>query len=68
MNIKEVAARAGLPPKTIRYYEDIGLIRPRRSANGYRSFAEADAYIWHTSPDRLEPVPQVARVALGGDA
>jgi Cu(I)-responsive transcriptional regulator len=43
MNIKEVAARAGLPPKTIRYYEDIGLIRPRRSANGYRSFAEADA-------------------------
>lgn len=42
MNIKEVAARAGLPAKTIRYYEDIGLIRPRRSANGYRSFAEAD--------------------------
>lgn len=43
MNIKEVAARAGLPPKTIRYYEDIGLIRPKRAANGYRSFADADA-------------------------
>lgn len=28
------------------------------------SFAEADAYVWHVSPDRLEPVPQVARVAL----
>ena len=28
------------------------------------SFAEADAYIWHTGPDRLEPVPRVARVAL----
>ena len=27
MNIKEVAARAGLPAKTIRYYEEIGLIR-----------------------------------------
>ena len=43
MNIKEVAARAGLPPKTIRYYEEIGLIRPKRAANGYRSFAAADA-------------------------
>lgn len=43
MNIKEVATRAGLPAKTIRYYEEIGLIRPRRSANGYRSFAESDA-------------------------
>lgn len=42
MNIKEVAAQAGLPAKTIRYYEDIGLIRPRRAANGYRSFAPTD--------------------------
>ena len=28
------------------------------------SFAEADAYVWHTRPDRLEPVPQVSRVGL----
>ena len=28
------------------------------------SFAEADAYVWHTAPDRLEAVPRVARVAL----
>jgi Cu(I)-responsive transcriptional regulator len=41
MNIGDVAERCGLPPKTIRYYEDIGLIRPDRSANGYRSFREA---------------------------
>ncbi|KEO56312.1 ATP-binding protein [Thioclava pacifica] len=27
-------------------------------------FATADAFIWHTSPDRLEPVAQVARVDL----
>jgi Cu(I)-responsive transcriptional regulator len=44
MNIAEVASRAGLPPKTIRYYEEIGLIRPRRQANGYRAFAEADLH------------------------
>ena len=28
------------------------------------SFAEADAYIWHTAPDRLEPVAKVNRVEL----
>jgi Cu(I)-responsive transcriptional regulator len=38
MNIKEVATRTGLPAKTIRYYEDIGLVTPGRAENGYRSF------------------------------
>ncbi|OWY01397.1 ATP-binding protein [Thioclava sp. IC9] len=27
-------------------------------------FASANAFIWHTAPDRLEPVPQVNRVDL----
>lgn len=44
MNIGEIAARTGLPAKTIRYYEEIGLIAPRRGANGYRSFTETDAH------------------------
>ncbi len=44
MNIGEVAERAGLPPKTIRYYEDIGLVKPLRGANGYRSFRESDMH------------------------
>ncbi len=44
MNISEVAERADLPPKTIRYYEDIGLIKPRRGANGYRVFSDSDAH------------------------
>lgn len=43
MNIKEAAARAGLPAKTLRYYEEIGLIRPKRGANGYRHFSDSDA-------------------------
>ena len=42
MNIGDVAERSGLPAKTIRYYEDIGLVRPARGDNGYRSFAERD--------------------------
>lgn len=44
MNIGQVAERSGLPPKTIRYYEDIGLIRPARSENGYRAFQDTDLH------------------------
>ncbi|MEO1681556.1 MAG: Cu(I)-responsive transcriptional regulator [Pseudomonadota bacterium] len=42
MNISKVAARAGLPPKTIRYYEEIGLLKPERGENGYRVFDARD--------------------------
>lgn len=32
-----------MPPKTIRFYEEIGVVRPAaRSANGYRQFSETD--------------------------
>ena len=44
MIIGDVAEKSGLPPKTIRYYEDIGLITPQRSANGYRSFRATDLH------------------------
>ena len=44
MNISEAATRAGLPPKTIRYYEEIGLVRPMRGENGYRRFRESDVH------------------------
>ena len=44
MNIGEVSGATGLPAKTIRYYEDIGLVTPARGANGYRVFAAADAH------------------------
>lgn len=44
MNISEVGKRAGLPPKTIRFYEEIGLILPRRDTNGYRIFSESDLH------------------------
>ena len=40
MNIGQASASSGLPAKTIRYYEDIGLISPDRSDNGYRDFSE----------------------------
>ncbi|PIP97046.1 MAG: Cu(I)-responsive transcriptional regulator [Rhodobacterales bacterium CG18_big_fil_WC_8_21_14_2_50_71_9] len=42
MTIGEAAAASNLALKTIRYYEEIGLVRPRRGLNGYRDFSEAE--------------------------
>jgi len=42
MNIGAASEQSGLPVKTIRYYEDIGLVRPARSENGYREFLDND--------------------------
>lgn len=44
MNIGEAKAFSGLPVKTIRYYEDIGLVLPARLPNGYRNFADEDVH------------------------
>ena len=43
MQIKQLAARANVSPKTIRYYESIGVLpEPQRSTNGYRDYQETD--------------------------
>ncbi len=43
MQMKTFAQQANLSPKTIRYYEEIGLLPPpQRLANGYRDYNEAD--------------------------
>lgn len=36
MNIGDVSDLSGLPAKAIRYYEDIGLLKPGRAGNAYR--------------------------------
>jgi DNA-binding transcriptional MerR regulator len=43
LRIGELAAELGVNPKTIRYYEDIGVLpQPPRTPAGYRMYASAD--------------------------
>ena len=44
MNIGQAATKSALPPKTIRYYEDIALIKPARAENGYRDYSADDVH------------------------
>lgn len=61
MRIGELAKKAGVNPKTIRYYEEIGLLPPApRTESGYRQYANKDA-------ERLEFIrsAKALGVALG---
>ena len=43
MNIGKAADLSGLTVKTVRYYSDIGIIKPHINHNtGYRDFSESD--------------------------
>ena len=43
MNIGKAAKRSGLTVKTVRYYSDIGIIKPQiYPETGYRDFSESD--------------------------
>jgi DNA-binding transcriptional MerR regulator len=44
LRIGELAERAGTTPRTVRYYEEIGLLEPRedRGAGQHRTYTEAD--------------------------
>ncbi|SDK76849.1 DNA-binding transcriptional regulator, MerR family [Arthrobacter sp. ov407] len=40
MRIGELSKRSGVPARMLRYYEEQGLVTPRRLDNGYRSYDE----------------------------
>lgn len=44
MNIGTATEMTKLPAKTIRYYDDISLIKPARAKNGYRNYSQTDVH------------------------
>ncbi len=44
MNIGRAAELTNLPAKTIRFYEEIELIKPSRASNGYRDYSDDDIH------------------------
>lgn len=43
MTIGQASASSGVPPKTIRFYEELGLVKPaERFANRYRAYDESN--------------------------
>lgn len=58
MRIGQLAARTGIPTKTIRYYEGIGVLpSPARTPSGYRDYDE-------TAADRLLFIRAAQRAGL----
>ncbi|MCY4435938.1 MAG: MerR family transcriptional regulator [Chloroflexi bacterium] len=56
LQIGEVAEQLGLTPRTLRYYEEIGLLAPpSRMEGGFRLYSAADI-------DRLENIVQLKRL------
>ncbi|MCK9894814.1 MerR family transcriptional regulator [Frankia sp. AgB32] len=47
MLIGELATRAGTSARALRYYESHGLLRPMRSASGYRVYDEEELRVVH---------------------
>ncbi len=47
MNIGNASKITGLPVKTVRYYEDIGLVIAQRSENGYRRYGLQEVHKLH---------------------
>ncbi len=61
MHIRELAQHTGVSAKTIRYYEQIGVLpSPKRAPNGYRVYDEHDV-------ERLQLVAGARRLDLSLD-
>src|SRR5258706_15479057 len=75
MKIGEIAGRAGVPAKTIRFWEDQDLLpAPARTQAGYRDYdpaiLERLAFIRHAQAAglTLEHIPPVLHIPDGGQA
>ena len=70
MKINEVEAQVGITKNNIRFYEEQGLLSPRRdSANGYRDYGEAEVAILRQIKLMRKlgvPLEEIRRMQAGG--
>jgi MerR family transcriptional regulator, repressor of the yfmOP operon len=57
MRIGEAAERLGITPRTIKYYEELGLLTPERSGGNYREYDEEDL-------ERLERIRNMQKLGF----
>ena len=71
LTIGQLAKETGLTTKTIRFYEEIGLIKPvERADNGYRSYPAnmvEELNIIKTVRDLGLPIPEIKKLMIGCD-
>ncbi|MFF0543162.1 MerR family transcriptional regulator [Nocardia thailandica] len=60
MLIGELAHRSGVSTRLLRYYEEQGLLRPNRDANGYRAYPE-------TAPAAVAKIRELLAAGLTTD-
>ncbi len=57
MRIGELAGQVGVNPKTIRYYESIGVLpEPGRKSSGYRDYDESYAWRLGVTLDEVKEI------------
>ena len=70
MKINEVEAQVGITKKNIRFYEEQGLLSPRRnSENGYRDYGEAEVAVLRRIKLMRKlgvPLEEIRRMQAGG--
>jgi DNA-binding transcriptional MerR regulator len=54
VRIGELSERAGVSTRTLRHYEELGLLPARRRANGYREYDEVDLRLLAEIRDLVE--------------
>jgi MerR family transcriptional regulator, repressor of the yfmOP operon len=57
VRISEAAERLGITPRTIKYYEELGLLTPERSGGNYREYDEDDL-------ERLERIRNMQKLGF----
>ncbi len=74
MRIGDLARRLGLNPKTLRYWEEVGLIPPpERDRSGYRNYTEDHLKICEfiikakSVGFKLEDIKEILRISMSGE-